>query len=104
MTWMTDLGVVWDWSIVWSTRTGERMSFNPGTAVQAKNKGVGLVHYLFNSVQQAGIDIAYQAKMIGFLQDDAGRVTGVRIRTPGGAEDVPAGAVILGSGGFEANP
>ncbi|MCE2462983.1 MAG: FAD-dependent tricarballylate dehydrogenase TcuA [Dehalococcoidia bacterium] len=104
MTWMTDLGVVWDWSIVWSPRTGERMSFNPGTAVQAKNKGVGLVHYLFNAVQQAGIDIAYQAKMIGFLQDDAGHVTGVRIRTPGGAEDVPAGAVILGSGGFEANP
>ena len=103
MIWMTELGVNWDWSVVWSTKSGERLSFNPGTAIQAKNKGVGLVEYLFAAAQRAGIDIAYRAKMIGFLQDRAGQVTGVRIRTPDGTEDVPAGAVVLASGGFEAN-
>ena len=103
VTWMTELGVMWDWSVVWSTKSGERISFNPGAVLQARNKGVGLVAYLFAAVQRAGIAIAYQTKMTGFLQDDAGRVTGVKVRTPSGIEEVPAGAVVLASGGFEAN-
>ena len=103
MVWMTELGVVWEWSIVWSFKTGEKQSFNPGTAIQAKGKGYGLVQYLFASAQRAGIDIAYQSKMVGFLQDNSGRVTGVRVKTPDGTEDAPAGAVVLGSGGFESN-
>ena len=103
MVWMTELGVVWEWSIVWSFKTGERQTFNPGTAIQAKAKGYGLVQYLFASAQRAGIDIAYQSKMVGFLQDTSGRVTGVRVKTPNGTEDAPAGAVVLGSGGFESN-
>ena len=103
MIWMTELGVVWDWTVVWSTKTGERQRFNPGTVLQAKNKGVGLVAYLYAAARNAGIDIAYQTKMIGFLQDDMGRVTGVRVRTPSGTEEAPAGAVVLASGGFESN-
>ena len=103
MGWMAGQGVVWDWSIVWSTRSGERVSFNPGTAIQAKGKGVGLVACLFAAAQRAGIDVAYQAKMTGFLEDGNGRVTGIKVRTPNGAEDAPAGAVVLASGGFEAN-
>ena len=101
--WMKEQGVVWDWSIVWATKTGERQSFNPGTAVQAKNKGEGLVEYLFAAAKRVGIDVAYQAKMVGFLQDSTGRVTGVKIKTPRGTEDAPAGAVVLASGGFESN-
>ena len=29
MMWMKELEVVWDWSIVWSTKSGERVTFNP---------------------------------------------------------------------------
>ena len=104
MLWMTDLGVSWEWSIVWSTRSGERVRFNPGAVLQARNKGVGLVEDLFESSQRAGVDVAYQAKMTGFLQDNAGRVTGVRVKTTQGIEDASPGAVVLASGGFEANP
>ena len=104
MMWMTELGVVWDWSIVWSTRSEGRLRFNPGAVIQAKNKGVGLVEYLFAAAEGAGVDVAYQAKMTGFLQDDTGRVTGVRVKTPSGIEDAPAGSVVLASGGFESNP
>ena len=103
MMWMKELEVVWDWSIVWSTKSGERVTFNPGAVIQAKNKGVGLMEYLFEAAQRAGVDVAYQAKMVGFLQDGFGRVTGVKVKTPGGIEDAPAGAVVLASGGFEAN-
>ena len=61
------------------------------------------MEYLFASVQGAGVDVAYQTKVIRILQDPAGRVTGVGVRTPAGADEVPAGSVILASGGFEAN-
>lgn len=103
MLWMTELGVVWDWTELWSLKSGERLQFNPGAVLEAKNKGVGLMECLFTAAQRTGIDIAYRAKMTGFLQDATGRVTGVRVRTPGGSEDAPAGAVVLASGGFEAN-
>lgn len=103
MVWMTELGVVWEWTFLWSVDSGERLSFNPGSVLGAKNKGVGLMKYLFAATEKAEIDIAYQTKMVGFLQDDSGRVTGLRVRTPDGTEDAPAGAVVLASGGFEAN-
>jgi tricarballylate dehydrogenase len=95
--------VVWDWTELWAVKSGERLQFNPGAVLEAKNKGVGLMEYLFTASQRAGIDKAYQAKMVGFLQDTTGRVTGVRVRTPVGSQDAPAGAVVLASGGFEAN-
>ena len=103
MVWMTEMGVVWEWTFLWSVDSGERLSFNPGSVLGAKNKGVGLMEYLYAATERAGIDIAYQAKMTGFIQDGTGRVTGVRIRTPRGTEEAPAGAVVLASGGFEAN-
>ena len=103
VTWMAELGVVWDWTSLWATGSGERIQFNPGSVIQAKKKGVGLMEYLFAATERAGADIAYETKMAGLLQDRAGRVTGVSIKTPGGGEDVPAGAVVLASGGFEAN-
>ena len=104
MVWMTELGVKWEWTFLWSQTSGERLRFNPGSVLGARKKGVGLMEYLFAATEGAGIDIAYESKMVGFMQDDTGRVTGIRIRTPGGTEDAPAGAVVLASGGFESNP
>ena len=103
MVWMSELGVVWDWTELWSRKSEDGLHFNPGAVLEVKNKGVGLVHYLFTAAQRAGVDIAYGAKMTGFLQDSAGRVSGVQVRTPDGIEESPAGAVVLASGGFEAN-
>ena len=101
--WMSELGVVWSWCELWSVRSEGRLQFNPGAVLEVKNKGGGLIDYLYAAAQRSGIDIAYRAKMTGFLQDSAGRVTGVRVRTPNGTEEAPAGAVMLASGGFEAN-
>ena len=103
MRWLTGQGVVWDWTSLWSLISEERLRFNPGAVLQARNKGLGLMRDLFTATERAGIDIAYQAKMVDFLQDDTGRVTGVRIRRAGGTEDAPAGALVLASGGFESN-
>ena len=103
MMWMTELGVAWDWTRLWSTISDQGLEFNPGAVLEAKNKGVGLVHYLFTAAENAGVDVSYQSKMIGFVQDGTGRVVGVRVRTPAGTEDARAPAVVLASGGFEAN-
>lgn len=103
MLWMSELGVEWQWTYLWATETGGGIQFSPGSVLQARGRGVGLMEYLFASVQGAGVDVAYQTKVIRILQDPAGRVTGVGVRTPAGADEVPAGSVILASGGFEAN-
>ena len=103
MVWLTALGVVWNWTVLWSVKSGDRLRFNPGSVLEVRNKGVGLIEYLYAAAQRAGVHVAYQAKMTGFLQDGEGRVTGVRVRTPKGAEEAPTGAVVLASGGFEAN-
>lgn len=103
MTWMTDLGVEWDWTALWSDKSKGSLRFNPGTVLEAKNKGVGLMAYLFRAVENSGIEISYQAKMTGLIQDQQGGVCGVRVQTPNGREDVLTKAVVLASGGFEAN-
>ena len=103
MMWMAGLGVVWEWTFLWLVDTGERVRFTPGSVLGAKNKGVGLMEYLYAATERAAIDVAYQAKMTGFLQDGTGRVNGVVVKTPAGIEEARAGAVVLASGGFEAN-
>jgi tricarballylate dehydrogenase len=101
--WMTEIGVAWDWTSLWSILSDDQYQFSPGAVLEVKNKGVGLMDSLFAATERAGIDIIYRAKMVDFMQDGNGRVTGVRVRTPGGTQDAPAAAVILASGGFEAN-
>ncbi len=101
--WMTELGMRWQWSVLWRNEEEGKLRFSPGAVLEAKGKGVGLVAQLFSMVDEAEIRVAYGAKVIGFLQDGAGAVTGVRVKAGGSTEDVPAGAVVLASGGFEAN-
>ncbi len=66
--------------------------------------GVGLVDMLFTSIEQNGVDIWYNAPGRALLTGEGGAVKGVRIRRDGEVLTVEAGAVVLASGGFEANP
>ena len=72
--------------------------------IQAKNKGVGLMEYLFEAAQRAGVDVAYQAKMVGFLQDGFGRVTGVKVKTPAVLKTPPLGLLCWPQGGSRPMP
>ena len=101
--WMTELGMDWQWSVLWSVEQQGKIRFSPGAILEAKGKGVGLVAKLFSLAGEHGITVAYGAKMIGFVQASDGRVTGVRVRTASGTEDISAAAVVLASGGFESN-
>ena len=84
MLWMTELVIEWEWTPLWSVHSSDSLRFSPGTVLEVKNKGVGLVSYLFKAVEGTDIDVSYQAKVTGLLQDDRGIVRGVRVRTPDG--------------------
>ena len=104
MLWMAEQGVIWDWTHLWSVEDKGKRQFNPGSVLEAKNKGIGLMECLFAALERAGIEVAYQAKMYDFLLSQSGELKGLMVKTSGGRQDLQAGAVVLGAGGFEANP
>ena len=79
-----------------------RFKFWGGLTVEAWGGGPGLVDALCAGAEKAGVEIRYQTRAVGLLHDDDG-VHGVRVRSAGATADLAAGAVVLASGGFEAN-
>ncbi|NQV99195.1 MAG: FAD-dependent tricarballylate dehydrogenase TcuA, partial [Rhodospirillales bacterium] len=64
--------------------------------------GPGLVDMLTQAARKNGIDIQYEARALRLLTD-GNKVEGVQIRKNGKLRDIPAKAVILAAGGFQAN-
>jgi tricarballylate dehydrogenase len=79
-----------------------RFTFWGGLTLEAWGGGPGLVESLTAAARAEGIDIAYAARALDLLRE-GDRVTGVTVRVDGERRDVRAGAVVLASGGFEAN-
>ena len=75
----------------------------PFEGAWVKGSGPGLWSFLYKVAKQRGAGILFESKAVKLLTDDLGTVTGVRARTPKGAIDFKASAVILASGGFEGN-
>jgi tricarballylate dehydrogenase len=73
-----------------------------GLALEAWGGGPGLVEGLFNSAEKNGIAVAYEARGERLIADDDG-VHGVIANVAGKTTSIPAKAVVLASGGFEAN-
>jgi len=83
-------------------KVGERMRFWGGLTVEAWGGGPGLVDALVAAKQRDGIEIWYGARALRLITDDHG-VHGVVVRRGGSTIEVRANAVVLASGGFEAN-
>lgn len=75
-----------------------RIVFWGGLTLAARNEGVGLFDMELAAVERLGGTVRYDAGVTGLLSD-GGRVTGVCV----GDEKIGADAVILASGGFEAD-
>ncbi|MEM7520093.1 MAG: FAD-dependent tricarballylate dehydrogenase TcuA [Pseudomonadota bacterium] len=75
-----------------------RHVFWGGLTLAAENEGVGLFDMELAAFRRLGGDIRYDAGVTGLVLE-AGRVAGVHV----GDERIAADAVILASGGFEAN-
>ena len=79
-----------------------KFKFFGGTVVEAAGGGRGLVQAEYKAAEKHGIDIRYGAQAIGLMRSRGG-VQGVKIVADGVEEEIHAKAVVLASGGFEAN-
>ena len=66
--------------------------------------GAGLQKRSFQFLETAGVKFHYETAAMELIQDNQGRVTGVRALTPKGYATFNAKAIVLACGGFEANP
>ncbi|MDQ6906843.1 MAG: FAD-dependent tricarballylate dehydrogenase TcuA [Chloroflexota bacterium] len=67
-------------------------------------EGKGLIAQHTAAALASGIEIRYDRPVVGLLRDAGGAVTGVAVDGPDGRAEIAAGAVVLASGGFEADP
>ena len=103
--WMREYGGM-RWVLMYSRQAYEvdgKLRFWGGMITEAVGGGAGLSDSLFTSMERRGIAVRYGAKAHGLVTDNTGRVTGVRVKTVAGHEEIAAGAVVLAAGGFEAN-
>src|SRR2546425_12758862 len=81
-----------------------RFRFWGGLVLEAVGGGPGLIDMEYQAAAKAGGDVRFETKATRLLTDDRGAVTGIAVRTPAGAETIPARAVVLAAGGVAAEP
>lgn len=79
-----------------------RFKFWGGLTVETWGGGVGLVDALTEAARRHEIAVWYNARAVSLIVDDGG-VAGVVVKVEGKSQKVEARAVVLASGGFEAN-
>ncbi len=102
--WMNELGIEMELALsLGGVRVGNVIKWPKGAIIRAKHEGIGLSTSWFRIAEKRGVEILYQSGAVQLLQDNSGRVTGVRVKERAGFRNITGGAVILGCGGFEAN-
>jgi len=104
MLWMKTQGV--RFQPIWGRQAFKvdgRFTFWGGLTVEAWGGGPGLVDALMARALAAGIDICYQARAVSLCGDELG-IHGLNIKHKRCMHSLDAKAVILASGGFQANP
>ncbi len=84
-------------------KVGEKFRFWGGLVVESVGAGKGLSDQQFDVAEKMGTQIRYQTRAISLLQDEKGKVSGVRAQGPQGFEDIAGKTVVLAAGGFESN-
>jgi tricarballylate dehydrogenase len=79
-----------------------RFKFWGGLTVESWGGGPGLVDSLYSIAAHHGIDAWYQSRALELISGDRG-IGGVMVRRQGRTQRIDARAVVLASGGFEAN-
>ncbi len=105
--WLADLGVVWEFNRAVGAVTlagAAKVKLPFGGALRVKGEGVVLSSTLFRLAEEADIPILYETQAQRIITAPDGRVAGVEVRGPEGARVLNCGALVLASGGFQANP
>lgn len=105
MEWLHRHGVRFGWSFGrHAFKVGGRFQFWGGAPLEVVGGGAGLVDRLCEKALTAGATIRYNTRALKLIADDTGAVSGLQIRDRAGrVTQLPATAVILACGGFEAN-
>ena len=105
VAWMVAQGIVMEPAVSLSgVRVGGTIKWSPGAILRARHEGVGLSRMWFEIAARRGVEVRYATSAARLAQDTRGRVTGVVVRDAEGFRELSAAAVVLGCGGFEANP
>jgi tricarballylate dehydrogenase len=80
-----------------------KFKFWGGLTVESVGGGPGLVQMLTDAAKKRGIEIRYQTRALSLIHT-GDRVEGVRVRHDGKESEIRGRAVVLASGGFQANP
>ena len=84
-------------------KDGEIYRFWGGLLVEAVGAGKGLSDQQFEAAERSGVEIRYSTQGVNLLQDERGKVKGLRVLGPEGYEEINSRTVVLASGGFESN-
>jgi tricarballylate dehydrogenase len=101
--WMKDLGI--EWQLEKPVEVDGRLKYEPGMSIQpvgGMQGGLSQLQRWREIALRRGIEIRYDSAVIGLQGSERG-VDGVRVLHEGTAYELLAGAVILCSGGFQAN-
>ncbi len=105
--WMADLGIPWEFNRAVGAVTipgSARVKLPAGAALRVKGEGVILSSAWFRIAEDAGVKIVYETLAQRIVTGSDGRVTGIEVRSPDGVEELSCRALVLASGGFQANP
>jgi tricarballylate dehydrogenase len=103
MRWLRGNGVLFRPLTQWQFKQADgRIRFAGGSAVGIDGAGAALSDALFKTTEQRGVTIAYGTRAVALIESGQG-VSGVRARQGTRSVDLPAKAVVLAAGGFEAN-
>jgi len=103
MVWMRGKGVRFQPSYGRQAfKVNGRFRFWGGLAVETWGGGPGLVDSLYQAAEKAGIDVRYATRAVSLIMEE-GACRGVVVRHQGKTSEIHANAVVLASGGFEAN-
>jgi tricarballylate dehydrogenase len=105
--WLVEMGVRYEVHHKTSFEKDGKRYFNPRISMPTAVIGGhgGLNSQLFGIIEgRPNMEVRYETKAVKLLVDETARVCGVKVKDGSGFHNLPARAVILASGGFQANP
>ncbi len=103
--WMRESGIQWEILYSAAIPEGERFRWHHGSSfIHSKDGGAGLVEMWHRILQSKGVEVRFGTAAVRLLTDETARVYGLVAQNSEGLTEIRCKSVVLGCGGFEANP
>ena len=103
--WMQEMGIQWEILYSAAKPEGGRFRWHHGSSfIHSKDGGGGLVEMWHRIIDDKRIPVRFETAAARLLTNESGRVYGVVVQNPEGFSEIHCKGLVLGSGGFSANP